>query len=171
MNSQGSSNNTVAWAGLVVAVLAALGTIAQAALTIPAVQQSVTVPWAPQGKIESPGVDGHITKRTTLVSGSSNHIPADFSLVLVVMPTDDTSYYPEFPFRPTTEDWTLAKVDFGGVGAQKKPDHFLLSLYSATPDAARLVANLINASREGGLKSLPSTGLSLLDQHYVTRDK
>ena len=159
------------WA-LLVALVAAVGTLAQAAFTIPAVQSKLPIPWEAKGTITKPGRDAELTTRNNEITGTIKRLPESYSLIFVVLPTDDTSYYPEKPFRPTTSEWSLKKVSFGGKDIEhKNGDNFVITLYSASPDASLTLTRLLDASETGGLKSLPATGLTLLDQQNVSRVK
>jgi hypothetical protein len=159
---------------VVVAVLTALFTLAQAVLQLPEVQKEVPLPWAARGTIHTPtDSTPPLERRRVDISGTVKHLPKSYSLVLVVFATDDTVYYPLEPFRPEkgSDSWSRKQVIFGEKGPLEKPDEFIITLYSASPDATRITNRLLKGSANGGAKNLPTVGLEVLDETVVKRVK
>jgi hypothetical protein len=122
----------------------------------------------PSGRLSSPQ-DGSKVRHHQVVSGTVSHLRPDAEAWIVVLPTVEGTYWPQFNLSKGHRSGFQNEVWFGGQGRRQYTGaEYTLQLVMAYPDASARFREFQGKDALKGMPELPA-GVELLDQVTVTR--
>lgn len=121
----------------------------------------------PTGSLSSPQ-DRSKVRHHQVVSGTVAYLSPGAEAWIVVLPTVEGNYWPQFNLSKGRTGDFRTEVWFGGRGKQYTDAEYTLQLVMASPDASARFREFQGKDASRGMPELPA-GVELLDQVTVTR--
>jgi hypothetical protein len=121
----------------------------------------------PTGRLSSPQ-DRSKVRHHQAVSGTVANLPPDAEAWIVVLPTVEDTYWPQFNLPKGHTGDFRKEAQFGQRGRQYTDAEYTLQLVMASPDASARFRGFRSKDAPKGMPELP-VGVEPLDQLTVTR--
>jgi hypothetical protein len=121
----------------------------------------------PRGRFLSPQARSKVRPHQE-VSGTVANLPPGAEAWIVVLPTVEGTYWPQFNLPKGHTGGFRGKARFGGRGREYTDVEYTLQLVMASPDASARFREFQGKSAPRGMPKLPA-GVEPLDQLTVTR--